>query len=263
MEKLFGKIKRNANTVDLEEQATVIPGTINHIDADTEPFNGRSKSMIKAIFLDFYGTVVHEDDVAAEIAARRIAVSAGTETEAVRSRWTEIFRQMSATAHGENFETQRVLEMRSMAEAIRQFGAEEDAVRLCEEIFPLWTKPPIFPDAAPFFAGCPVPVYFVSNIDNADITACIAHHGLSPAGVFTSEDARSYKPRPELFRLALDNTGVSPCEVLHVGDSLINDVRGAGRLGITAIWLNREEKPVPDGVQAVRTLSELLCRNWI
>ena len=73
MEKLFGKIKRNANTVDLEEQATVIPGTINHIDADTEPFNGRSKSMIKAIFLDFYGTVVHEDDVAAEIAALRLS----------------------------------------------------------------------------------------------------------------------------------------------------------------------------------------------
>lgn len=241
----------------------MMPGHLKNIGADTEPFNERNMSMIKAVFLDFYGTVVHEDDVAADIAARRIAASAGTEMEAVRSRWTEIFQQMSAAAHGENFETQRVLEVRSIAETIRQFGAEEDAVRLCEEIFPLWTKPPIFPDAAPFFACCPVPVYFVSNIDNADITACIAHHGLSPAGVFTSEDARSYKPRPELFQLTLENTGFSPCEVLHVGDSLINDVRGAGRLGITAIWLNREEKPVPDGVQAVRTLSELLCRNWI
>jgi len=46
-------------------------------------------------------------------------------------------------------------------------------------------------------------IYVVSNIDRDDVIKAIAYHGLKPAGVFTSEDARSYKPRAEIFEMAL------------------------------------------------------------
>jgi 2-haloacid dehalogenase/putative hydrolase of the HAD superfamily len=72
----------------------------------------------------------------------------------------------------------------------------------------------------------------VSNIDRADLDAALAHHEL--AGYFThlvtSQDARAYKPRPEMFTTALGLLRLGPHEVIHVGDSLTSDVAGAAAL---------------------------------
>ena len=101
-----------------------------------------------------------------------------------------------------------------------------------------------------------MPVFIVSNIDTADILQAIAFHGLHPAGVFTSEDAKSYKPRKELFELALMKTGLKGNEVIHIGDSLSSDVKGATAAGIGTLWLNRFGKSVPDGVKSITGLLE-------
>lgn len=102
-----------------------------------------------------------------------------------------------------------------------------------------------------------MPVYIVSNIDREDILSAIQYHKFSVAGVFTSEDARSYKPRPELFQLALAETGLAPHDVVHLGDSLSSDVNGASSQGISTLWLNRNNKPVPAGVCSISTLLEV------
>lgn len=105
-------------------------------------------------------------------------------------------------------------------------------------MFDHWVKPPIFEESKHFFEICPVPIYIVSNIDRADILKAIEYHNLKPAAVFTSEDAKSYKPRKELFELALNTTGLSANEVVHIGDSLNSDVKGAAALGINVLWVN-------------------------
>ena len=125
-------------------------------------------------------------------------------------------------------------------------------------MFEQWVKPPIFEEAKEFFDQCPVPIYIVSNIDIADINQAIEFHGLKPAGVFTSEAARSYKPRKELFELALQETGLLPKEVVHIGDSLNSDIKGACAIGINAIWINRFGKEVPVEVLAVTDLLQVL-----
>lgn len=102
----------------------------------------------------------------------------------------------------------------------------------------------------------PVPVYVVSNIDTDDVMKAIAYHGLKPAGVFTSEDAKSYKPRKEIFELALKETGLNADEVIHIGDSISSDVKGTFELGIRTLWLNRFDKVVPDGVEVITNLLE-------
>lgn len=109
---------------------------------------------------------------------------------------------------------------------------------------------------------CPVPIYVVSNIDRADVLQAIKYHGLKPAGVFTSEDAKSYKPRKELFEFALNNVGLSAGEVLHIGDSLSSDIKGASSVGINAIWVNRNNRGIPSGVTAVKNLIEIFDTKY-
>ena len=109
---------------------------------------------------------------------------------------------------------------------MEKFASNENIDKLSNYMFEHWVKPPIFEESKKFFEISPLPIYIVSNIDANDVLRAIEFHQLSPSGIFTSEDAKAYKPRKELFELALNNTGLHADEVIHIGDSLSSDVKG-------------------------------------
>lgn len=212
---------------------------------------------IKAFFVDFYGTIVHEDgEVIKKITDIICKTGRVEDPSEVGAFWWKDFQTMFTNSFGETFETQRVLEERSLVHTLEHFGSDANAKELSNMMFAYWIKPPIFEDSNDFFEKSPLPVYVVSNIDTSDILQAITFHDLHPAGVFTSEDARSYKPRKELFELALKSTGLSPDEVIHIGDSVSSDVQGAAKVGIRALWLNRFGKNIPEGVESISGLTE-------
>lgn len=212
---------------------------------------------IKAFFVDFYGTIVHEDG---EVIKKITDIIQKTGEAADRSEidlfWWQDFQTMFQDSYGDTFETQRTLEERSLEHTLAKFHSDANAKELSNMMFEHWVKPPIFEDSKEFFEKSPLPVYIVSNIDTDDIRRAIEFHDLKPAGVFTSEDARAYKPRKELFKLALKKTGLKENEVIHIGDSVSSDVKGASAIGIGTLWLNRFGKSVPDGVRSITGLLE-------
>lgn len=212
---------------------------------------------IKAFFVDFYGTIVHEDG---EVIKKITDIIQKTGEAADRSEidlfWWQDFQTMFQDSYGDTFETQRTLEERSLEHTLAKFHSDANAKELSNMMFEHWVKPPIFEDSKEFFEKSPLPVYIVSNIDTDDIRRAIEFHDLKPAGVFTSEDARAYKPRKELFELALKKTGLKEDEVIHIGDSVSSDVKGASAIGIGTLWLNRFGKSVPDGVRSITGLLE-------
>jgi HAD superfamily hydrolase (TIGR01509 family) len=96
-------------------------------------------------------------------------------------------------------------------------------------------------------AQCRIPVCLVSNIDNAELESALRHNDLAFDRVVTSEDCKAYKPRGETFERALALLDLSAAEVLHVGDSLGSDVRGAKAHGIRVLWINRRGRRAPTG----------------
>ena len=217
--------------------------------------------MIKAFFADFYGTIVHEDGEVIKKITDIIFNGGKAESRSeIDAFWWNDFRTMFTNSYGDRFETQRALEERSLKHTLERFGSDADCKALSAMMFEQWMKPPIFEDAIVFFERSPLPIYIVSNIDTSDIIAAIEYHGLRPAGVFTSENARAYKPRRELFELALCKTGLDAGEVIHIGDSVGSDVVGASQLNIRPLWLNRFGKAVSDGVESIASLTEAFDR---
>ena len=214
---------------------------------------------IKAFFTDFYGTIVHEDGEIIKQITKIITDTGNAENlSGIGSFWWKDFQDMFLNSYGETFETQRALEEKSLVHTLEKFGSDADPKELSAMMFAHWVKPPIFEDSKEFFEKSMLPIYIVSNIDTADIIQAIDYHGLKPAGVFTSEDARSYKPRKELFELALQKTGLKPDEVIHIGDSISSDIKGASVVGINTLWLNRFGKSIPDGVKSIASLPEAI-----
>jgi FMN phosphatase YigB (HAD superfamily) len=76
--------------------------------------------------------------------------------------------------------------------------------------------------------------------------------------VVISRDLGIRKPDPEIFNYALNNLGVENHEAVHIGDSLEEDVHGAQKAGMKAIWIKKadeDESLRPD--YTVNTISEL------
>ena len=192
--------------------------------------------MIKAFFLDFYGTVVHEDGEVVKKISQLIYETGKAESPSeVDSFWWKDFQNLFNNSYGNTFETQRALEKKSIKHTLEKFASNENIDKLSNYMFEHWVKPPIFEESKKFFEISPLPIYIVSNIDANDVLRAIEFHQLSPSGIFTSEDAKAYKPRKELFELALNTTGLHADEVIHIGDSLSSDVKGASSVGIKAI----------------------------
>ena len=75
------------------------------------------------------------------------------------------------------------------------------------------------------------------------------------------------KPKPEIFRLAIDRLDVDEAGAVMIGDSLARDVTGAAGVGIKSIWVNRmgvkgsDRFPTPDvEMRDLIELPELLER---
>jgi 2-haloacid dehalogenase len=87
-----------------------------------------------------------------------------------------------------------------------------------------------------------LPLVGLSNASRATLTRLNAHAGLRWHYLFSAEDAQSYKPAPEVYRLALDVAGGAPERVLMVAAHAW-DLRAAQELGLRTAYVQR---PVGD-----------------
>jgi len=127
----------------------------------------------------------------------------------------------------------------------------------------------LFPDVVEFMAGVGhrFRLALVSDMDRDMVDEMLAINGLSSRFelVIISEESGCFKcdPRGLMFARLLDESGLAPGEILHIGDSTA-DVLGAGRAGIWTCWINRyggkwSREPEPDiTVSDLRQLLDLL-----
>jgi 2-haloacid dehalogenase len=84
----------------------------------------------------------------------------------------------------------------------------------------------------------------ISNTDRDLLGWSLRHFPVRFDALITAEDARAYKPNPEIFRVALTRMNCAPTDVVHVACGAEYDLRPAGSLGIRTVYLNRG-KPLP------------------
>lgn len=162
---------------------------------------------------------------------------------------------MCLQSYGTAFQLLLELELASLRRVLSRFGADLDGDSLSQILYEYWSHPTLFPESTEVLARCTLPTCLVSNIDNAELESALRHTCVHLNLIVTSEDCRAYKPRGEIFQTALSRLGLAADEVLHVGDSLGSDVRGAKSQGISVLWINRKNRQVPCGEDAPDCMS--------
>lgn len=82
--------------------------------------------------------------------------------------------------------------------------------------------------------------------------------GLTPDLVFDSSVFGVAKPDPRLFKSAFDKLGVPAPEVVHIGDSIRDDVEGATRAGALAVHIKPFGRCITSGHVDIVSLSDIL-----
>jgi 2-haloacid dehalogenase len=119
-----------------------------------------------------------------------------------------------------------------------EFNPTESQMRSLPDSLPNWLP---FPDtiAALGKLKSRYQLAIISNVDD-DLFAATARRLQIPFDyVITAQQARAYKPSPQIFKLAQQRTGVAPGQWLHVAQSIHHDVIPARSLGISSVWVNR------------------------
>ncbi len=65
------------------------------------------------------------------------------------------------------------------------------------------------------------------------------------------------KPDPHIFAEACRRLGVPAGQVLHVGDTIVDDIEGARAAGMETVLVRRGDEPAPAGVRAIPALDHL------
>ena len=150
----------------------------------------------------------------------------------------------------------------AVAKRIRWKLAKTESNFLAADL-PMWTP---FPDTGPALRSLSKGrrLGILSNIDEKLVEATLKHFPVRFDFVVTAEKVRSYKPRPAHFEEARRIIG-NEVKWLHVAASLYHDIEPAAKLGIDAVWVNRNPAPsehphLAASVREVRDLTALVER---
>jgi len=208
--------------------------------------------MIKAVFFDFYNTLVDYDPPREETQSKVLGeLGIKVNPKALR-RPIMVADDFLSQEHARlslgkrSKEETMALYGQYQGMILREAGLEASA-ELIGNILKKWMsidlKMALYKDVAPALDELKergLTLGLISNVDR-DISADYEKLGLGNwlQLKITSQDVGFSKPHPEIFQAALKQAGVKPAEAIYVGDQYQIDVVGANGAGMRGILIDR------------------------
>ena len=228
--------------------------------------------MIRAVFFDFYGTLVKWHPAAEEIqrgaaAAEGLAVDPAAIDDAyvTANRFMDAENAKRAVA-GRTTEERDAFFTEYELLLLRTAGYDatpELAGRIWGRVRATPKEFSLYDDVLPSLSDLKEAGLTLGVISNmgSELGAMLAQLTLTDyASVWVSSaEVGANKPHVKIFKAALSKADVGAEEAMHVGDSYESDVRGALNAGIQPllVWRQRGRRP-PGDYASVRTLKEVL-----
>jgi putative hydrolase of the HAD superfamily len=154
---------------------------------------------------------------------------------------------------------------RLVLEVFSPFGPFEDFAAYFDELFAYFARAKsweLYPEAGATLGALSqrgLKLIVVSNFDSRLLGIL---EGLGVAGsfadIFVSSAVGYAKPDRRIFEFVLKSHQLAPDEVLHVGDSITNDIGGATNAGMKGILVDRKGSQQTASITQVASLKRIL-----
>jgi 2-haloalkanoic acid dehalogenase type II len=225
---------------------------------------------IDAVFFDFAGTLFSDRDLRSIHLHQLRFVASAAGVEASDEELRAAYRQGMGVAYGavasQPAYSHRALfgaAFSAMAEAlggeIEEATAQDAVDRQYRATIESVVLRPDCLDTLDALGSASIHVQIVSNIDDEQFDPMLDRLGLYDLidAATTSDQARSCKPDPGIYRMALAKAACHPSQVLFVGDSLRHDVEGPAAMGMRTAWLAPPAKADPGGSRPDEVIHQL------
>ena len=198
---------------------------------------------------DCYGTLI---DWETGILDALRPVFASHRVTAASNRVLELYGELEAEAERAAYREYKMI----LRAALEGLGTRLDFAPTAKELeqFSASVKDwPAFPDSAVALQALHTKyrLAIVSNIDDDLFAHSARRLQVRFDWIITAQQAKSYKPSLNNFRLAFDRIGVPQSRILHVAQSLFHDIAPANRLGLSSVWVNRRHEKEGSGATPV------------
>jgi 2-haloalkanoic acid dehalogenase type II len=208
---------------------------------------------IRAVLLDFYGTLVDlNDDVrSAGFDVLASALDLPLRPGELFWQYTELISRENETTSGDvRFVTYRDSWVEAGGHLLGPYGLPDAGQQFAEAYAELHANAIAFPEV---YRALDVlrqrfSVAVAANADRDFLADCLSKNGLEFDVVVDSESMRCYKPESRIFHEACHRLSVEPGRCAMVGDTPGTDISGARRVGIPAVWINRVAAKWPHGM---------------
>lgn len=203
-------------------------------------------AIVSAVVFDWYGTVAAPNDDDFWVRLPEIIVDAGGEPRAEALREWENEHPVDHREHSSTEETYRRWQRERMQRLLSRCGiGEPSRSRVVEEVervryTRLFSLFPEVPAVLRALRDRGLVLGLCSNWD-WDLGRHLDHNGITEQFdfVISSASAGYRKPHPAIFDAVLASTGAPAEQILFVGDSWDDDVRGAASAGLRPVHVAR------------------------
>jgi 2-haloacid dehalogenase len=193
----------------------------------------------EALTFDCYGTLI---DWEAGIWDTLGSIFAAHRIDLIPDRALELYGELETAVEGGAYREYKVV-LRTVLEGMGErlgFAPTPEELRQFSTSVKDW---PAFPDSAQALRALQrkYRLAVISNVDD-DLFAFSAQRlQVRFDWIITAQQAKSYKPSMNNFRVAFDRMGVPQNRILHVAQSLFHDIAPAKSLGLSTVWVNRRQ----------------------
>ena len=224
-----------------------------------------------AVFLDAANTLVHPEPSVGELYARTARkYGVNVAVPAVQGEFRRSWEVLQARAVGDPVRygigeaDGRRWWKALVAETFRPLGLPQPFDVFFDELYNLFADPSVwrvYPEVFEVLRALKARGLILGVLSNWDLRLGPLLEGLELRPYFEhvilSAVVGWEKPHRRIFESALDLVGAPAKEVLHVGDNYQQDVLGAQRVGMYAVWLRRRGKKTAD-CPVISSLDELV-----
>ncbi len=191
----------------------------------------------KALTFDCYGTLIDwENGILGVLKPLLLAHNTNLDDEQILELFTEFEAELEK---GEYIKYREVLK-RVVQKFGERFGFEPTADELnsLADSIQHWLP---FPDTVEALRALKqkFKLVIISNVDDDLFAFSAKQLEVEFDQIITAEQAKSYKPSLNNFRLAIERIDLPLEQILHVAASVYHDIVTAKSLGLSTVWVNR------------------------
>lgn len=214
--------------------------------------------MIKAIFLDYTGTILQQRGPDLDEIISHVTNESTIHTrEEVIDWWHKAIRRLKSQCYGDAYRPyDRLLpDLSELAKMEIRFKKGEKVEDLVKNY---WMYAPVYDDVREFFDLCPLPVYVLCEVGRDYAAVCLRRNDLHVNGIISSDEMKAYAPHSEFYAQGLKNAECAADETIYVSEDYDDCVTGANQAGMNGVLLDRRSVHRDVQGKRIRSLIELL-----